>query len=151
MIDPKFIGYRSAPAQFTVERGRIKVFAKAIGLTDPIHFDANAARARGYDDVVAPPTFLTVIETDRGFGGGASALPAGMALDFTRLLHGGQEYEYFLPICAGDVIETSGAIADIYSKRDGALQFMVMEAEYRNAGGELVALSRTTLIYRALP
>lgn len=148
MIDPKFIGHQFKTTHFTVERGRIKQFAEAIGATDPIHFDEAAARTQGYAAVVAPPTFLTIAEMERGNDPDIEALPALLKLDLHKFLHGEQEFEYFLPICAGDELTVSCAIKDIYSKRNGELQFIAMELQYRKASGELAAISRSTAVYR---
>jgi hypothetical protein len=148
MIDPKFIGHRFATTTFTVEAGRIGAFASAIGATDPIHFDARAARAQGYADVVAPPTFLTVVEMERGRDPRCEALPDLLGLELSRFLHGEQEYEYLLPVCDGDCLEVSSFIKNIYSKRNGALEFIVMEFHYRRQSGELAAISRSTAVYR---
>jgi acyl dehydratase len=149
MIDPKFIGHQFKTTQLEVEKGRIKAFAEAIGATDPIHFDAAAAQAQGYATVVAPPTFLTIAEMERGNDPDCEALPALLGLDLSRFLHGEQEFEYFQPVYAGDVLNVSCAIKDIYNKRNGALEFIVMELQYRKTSGELAAISRSTAVYRA--
>lgn len=148
MIDPKFIGHQFATTTLAVEAGRIKAFAQAIGATDPIHFDTEAARAQGYPAVVAPPTWLTIAEMERGNDPRCEALPALLGLELSRFLHGEQEYEYLLPICAGDCLSVSSFIKDIYSKRNGALEFIVMELHYRRQSGELAAISRSTAVYR---
>ena len=148
MIDPKFIGHQFKTTKLAVETGRIKQFAEAIGATDPIHFDEAAARAQGYTSVVAPPTFLTIAEMERGNDPDVEALPSLLKLDLSKFLHGEQEYEYFLPVCAGDELSVSCAIKDIYSKRNGELQFIVMELQYRNEAGQLAAISRSTAVYR---
>ena len=63
MIDKQFIGYEVPPTLWDVEKGRIRFFAEVIGATDPIYFDASAAQAAGYRNVVAPPTFISVSYT----------------------------------------------------------------------------------------
>ena len=64
MIDKQFIGYEVPPTLWDVEKGRIRFFAEVIGATDPIYFDASAAQAAGYRNVVAPPTFIFGAESD---------------------------------------------------------------------------------------
>ena len=44
-----------APVPFDVERGRLRFFARTIGLTDPVYFDVEAARGPGHRDLPAPP------------------------------------------------------------------------------------------------
>jgi acyl dehydratase len=149
MIDPKFIGHQFATTRLDVEKGRIKAFADAIGATDPIHFDEAAARAQGYATVVAPPTFLTIAEMERSNDPQCQTLPDLLGLDLSRFLHGEQEYEYLAPVYAGDVLTVTCAIKDIYNKRNGALEFIVLEMEYHKSTGELAARSLGTAVYRA--
>jgi acyl dehydratase len=69
-------------------------------------------------------------------------------MDIARILHGSQEFEYIAPICAGDSITVTGRIADMFEKKGGALEFVVMEQSYTNQDGELVAKSTNTLVHR---
>ena len=64
MIDKNLIGYSFEPVQLAVEVGRLKFVAKALGLTDPVYSDAEKARAEGYSDLLAPPTFPFMLESD---------------------------------------------------------------------------------------
>lgn len=147
MIDSKHIGHQFKTTFLEVEKGRIRAFAEAIGATDPIHFDEAAARAAGYATIVAPPTFLTVAEMERGADPDCD-LPGYLGLDLSKFLHGEQAYQYLLPVYAGDRLEVSCFIKDIYSKRGGELQFIVLELQYRKASGELAAVSHSTAVYR---
>src|SRR3546814_3319634 len=56
-------GFVTAPVTLQLERGRMQFFAHVLGETDPIFNDPMAARAQGYPDIVAPPSFPAVIET----------------------------------------------------------------------------------------
>ncbi len=47
---------------YLVGREKVREFARAVFATDPQHTDPAAARALGYADVVAPPTFAMVIQ-----------------------------------------------------------------------------------------
>ena len=58
MIDTKWIGYRFPTMRWEVEKGRLRFFAKAIGETRPEYVDEEAARAKGYRSLLAPPTLL---------------------------------------------------------------------------------------------
>ena len=55
---------------FSVGREHIRDFAAAVGASDPIHHDVEAAHAAGYADLVAPPTFAVIPgqRTDGQFG-----------------------------------------------------------------------------------
>lgn len=129
-IDPSIVGIESEPALYEVERGAIRRFAEAIGDLSPEYL-------RGE---IAPPTFPT---TFRG------TLP-GVELDPKRILHGGEEYEYLRPIRAGDVITVVRRLQDVFEKQGslGAMTFLIVEAEGRDAQGEPVYRSRSTIIYR---
>ena len=64
MIDKKWIGHDLQTSTMTIERGRLRLFAKAIGETDPVYTDVEAAKAAGYPDLPAPPTFIFGIELE---------------------------------------------------------------------------------------
>ena len=61
-LDPSFIG-RSYPSTEPYEVGREKIreFADAIKDDSPLYRDAEAAKAAGYPDVIAPPTFAVIL------------------------------------------------------------------------------------------
>jgi len=58
MIDTKFIGYEMPAHSVEIEKGRLRLFAKAIGQNDPAYTDDNAARTAGYRSLPVPPTML---------------------------------------------------------------------------------------------
>ncbi len=135
MIDKKFIGTISEPHSAAVEKGQLLFFAKAVGETNPIYTDEDAARAAGYRALPAPPTFAFSLNMSRPdqFG-----IFAKMGVDLGKVLHGEQKFEYFGDICAGDVISFESKITDIYDKKDGALEFIVEETSGTNQNGKVV-------------
>ena len=132
--------------EFTVdvERGRLKFFAQAIGQTDPVYSDLDAAQAAGHPDIPAPPTFLFSLGLE-------AADPFGyldeLGIDLRFILHGGQEFDYHAPIHAGDRITLREQIVDVYSKRGGALEFLVKRTEYLR-DEELVGTATSTIVVR---
>ena len=50
----------TSPTVYAVGREKIREYARAVGETNPVHLDLEAARAAGYADVVAPPMFAVV-------------------------------------------------------------------------------------------
>jgi acyl dehydratase len=62
------------------------------------------------------------------------------------VVHGEQEFEWSRPVVVGDVLTAVPRIADIYAK--GPNEFLVIEAEVKDGSGEVVAVSRTTLLSR---
>jgi acyl dehydratase len=145
MIDKSFIGRKLAPSTLTLERGRLRFFAQAIGETDPVYSDLDAARAAGYADLPAPPTFLFAAELDSGQ---SMALLELLQIPLAKLLHGEQGFTYHRAACAGDTITVRPRITDIYDKKGGALEFVVKTAEARNQRDELVAELRTVIVCR---
>ena len=105
----------------------------------------DAARAAGYADLPAPPTFLFAAELDSGQ---SMALLELLQIPLSKLLHGEQGFSYHRAACAGDTITVRPRITDIYDKKGGALEFVVKTAEARNQRDELVAELRTVIVCR---
>jgi len=145
MIDKKFIGYEVPQTLWDVEKGRIRFFAEVIGATDPIYFDASAAQAAGYRNVVAPPTFIFGAESDSGV---LMTLLDTLKIDLRKVLHGEQHFDYHAPVCAGDTLRFQTRVADIYDKKGGLLEFVVRESKVTNQLGEHVADMRGILVVR---
>jgi acyl dehydratase len=145
MIDKKFIGYQLKPSVLTVDRTRLQFFAKAIGEKDPVYVDPAAAKAAGYADVPAPPTFLFAAELDSGAN---DQLLNDLDIPLAKLLHGEQSFRYLLPVCAGDTVTVQSTITDIYDKKGGKLEFAVKDSKVTNQREELVAELRTVLVVR---
>ena len=148
-IDPKHIGTATEPRIAEVERGFLKFFAKATGETNPIHFDESAARAAGHPDIVAPPTYLFSLHMSVPAARGDLFDPVnGLGLDMSRVLHGEQTFTFHRPIYAGDRLTISSKVTDIYSKKGGALEFVVQETLGTNSAGELCAAMKNVTVVR---
>jgi acyl dehydratase len=128
---------------FEVDRDRITQFAEAIGDRDPRFVDPEAARAAGFDDQVAPPTFPTVMQI---LASAQVVMDPELGLNYMMVVHGEQEYEWRRPIVAGDVLTARPRIADIYAR--GPNEFLVIEAEVSDQRGEVVCVARSTLLSR---
>jgi acyl dehydratase len=128
---------------FEVERERATQFALAVGEDDPRFLDPEAARSEGFPDQVAFPTFPTVIQI---LTSAQVVLDEELGLDYTRVVHGEQEYDWKRPIVLGDRLRAQPRISDIYSK--GPNEFLVIEAEIKDADGEVVCVGRSTLLSR---
>jgi acyl dehydratase len=145
MIDKKWIGHQLPPSELLIERGRLQFFARSIGETDPIYTDLAAARAAGYPDLPAPPTFVFAAELESG---AVTSLLETLELPIQKILHGEQGFTYLKPVCAGERVTVRSKIADIYEKKGGALEFVLKSSEARNSSGELVAELRSLLVCR---
>jgi len=146
MADKSLIGRSTGITVSEVEKGRLRFFAKAIGETDPVYFDDDAARAAGYRALPVPPTFLMCLESE---GRNPQAIVEDvMGFDLGRILHAEQEFNYHRMAYAGDVLTFDTRIVDVYEKKGGALQFVVQETRVSNQDGEHVADIRSSLVQR---
>lgn len=145
MFDPAFIGKEYAPFTVEVEKGRLRLFAKAIGETDPVYLDETAARAAGYRSLPAPPTFPFTIAMDAEQ---PFLVLADMGIDKTRSVHGEQSFTYHGDICAGDVVTGRQRIVEIFEKKGGALLFIVTETSLKNQDEAPVCDLRTVIVVR---
>lgn len=145
MIDRKWIGHQLSESVLPIERSRLQFFAKAIGETNPIYKDAAAARAAGYPDLPAPPTFLFAAELDSGV---SDRMLQDLQIPIAKLLHGEQSFSYGAPACIGDTITVRSKIEDIYDKKNGALEFIVKSSRATNQRDEFVAEMRTVIVVR---
>jgi len=145
MIDRKWIGHRLPASVLPIERTRLQFFAKAIGETDPVYTDADAARAAGYADLPAPPTFLFAAELDSGM---TFRLLDDLQIPIAKLLHGEQRFTYHRAACAGDTVTVRSTITEIYDRKGGALEFVVKESQATNQHEQPVAELRTVLVCR---
>jgi hypothetical protein len=120
---------------FEVTADHIGRFADAIGDDDP--------RYRRGGGSVAPPTFPTVMQI---MTSGQVVVDQELGLDYSRVVHGEQEYDMRRPLRAGDTLRAVPRIASIRTR--GSNEFLTIEAEIRDQGGEVVVVARSTLISR---
>ena len=137
------VGKTYAPTTYAVGREKVREYANAVGETNPLYLDVEAARAAGHDDVVAPPMFAVVYTVP-------SVMPVffdpDLGIDFSRLVHGGQEFTWGPLVIAGDEISTTLTVADISAR--GRNSFFVFETNSTNQRGETVCVGRWTNIVR---
>lgn len=131
-------------------------FAAAVGDLNPLYFDDEAARARGYEGVIAPPMFLphvlhgvSHLDSLREDGvplQGGSDIP----LRAERLMAGGEDYEFLSPLYPGDTITAETRIQNIEEKsgRSGRFVLVTRETLYTNQDGVVVAKGRFSVIAR---
>jgi acyl dehydratase len=137
------IGKTYDPVTYAVGREKIREYAAAVGETNPVHFDVEAARAAGYDDVAAPPMFA-VVYAARAVAPGLFDPEVG--IDFARMLHAGQEFRWGPMVVAGDEITTTASLKDISER--GGMAFFVFETVSENQRGERVCTGEWTQIVR---
>ena len=121
---------RTYPAvQFEIEPGRVEAFARAIG-ADPA------------DGV--PPTFAAVyslgMTAPQLFGDDEAGV------DFARLLHAEQEFEWVRPAKVGETVSSRGRVASDTSRR--GMRFVSLETDTDAADGQPVCRSRALFVIR---
>jgi MaoC dehydratase-like protein len=137
-IDRALLGVWGPEQTMHVELGKIREFAKAVKDDKPEY--------RAPAGAPAPPTFLMTLAH---WLGDLGQTRSAVKLDYRRLLHGEQEFEYVRPIRAGDVLTFRSRTKDVFEKagkRGGKMLFIIGETEFRNQRGEVVAYMRNTAI-----
>lgn len=146
-INRGLIGKEYPPYAITVERGKIKEFAKAIGDDNPLYLDDRVGAASPWGDVIAPPTFAITLRDEAA---DTTAFLQELGTDISRLLHGEQEFEIFRPLQPGQTYLCRPRVIDIYEKtgRSGPMAFVVRETTITDGTNEIVATMRGVTIVR---
>jgi acyl dehydratase len=142
-VDESKKGKTYPPFEYEVGREKIREYAFAVGEQDPVHHDGAAAQAAGFRNVVAPPMFAVV------YSAGAVApaiLDPEVGINFARMLHGSQEFEWDEPVCAGDTITTETTLEDLYERT--GMEFYVFKSVSKNQDGNEVVRGTWTNIVR---
>ncbi len=130
------------PERYRISAVKIAEFAEAVGATSPLHFDQDAARAAGYKDVVAPPTFAVVVAQRAEF---AYVNSPESGIDFSRVVHAEESFVHHRPIVAGEVLEATAHVESITHR--AGLSFVTTRVEIAD-GDFPVATVRSTLAVR---
>ncbi len=142
-MDTSKIGKEYPEFEYEVGREKIREYANAVGETSPVHQDRAAAQEAGYRDVVAPPMFVVVYSAGAM---GPAILDPEIGINLMLMVHGGQEFVWGEPVCAGDTVTTTGTVKDMYEK-DGR-KFYVFESVSTNQDGQETARATWTNIVR---
>ncbi len=137
------IGKIYAPVVYAVGREKVREYAAAVGESNPLHYDLEAARAAGYPDLLAPPMFVVVYCSSAFM---TALFDPELQIDFAHLVHGAQEYRWEQPVLAGDEITTTLSVEDI-SERSG-LGFYTFETVSVNQRGETTCVGTWSTIIR---
>jgi acyl dehydratase len=143
-VNAEFVGRTYPPSgPYAVDAAGIAAFALAVSSTDPVHTDAEAARAAGYRDVIAPPTFAVSLaqQVDRQFIADPEA-----GVDFSRVVHGEQKFVHHRPITAGD--QVLGTLTVDSVRQAGGHTMVTTRAELATDDGEALTTSTSTIVIR---
>lgn len=143
-LDPSFVGRcYPMPGTYQVGREKIREFAEAIGDDDVVYREPHVARASGFPDVIAPPTFAIILAlraqqvllSDRELG-----------LDYSRMVHGNQSFIHHRPIRAGDDLAAAVHVDGIRAM--GGNDLLTVRCEITGSAGEPVTTARSMLVVR---
>jgi acyl dehydratase len=144
-LNRDFIGKKYESAEtFEVGREHIRRFAEAIGDTNPIYVDPEAAKAAGHPDVIAPPTFLTTLgmrtRADSPIG------DPGLGLNYAMVVHGEQRFVHHRPVRPGDVLKTTTTVEAI---RDaGKNEMLTLRMDITTTDGEPICEAYNLVVSR---
>lgn len=143
---------RTYTAPEPIGAAAFRYFALAVGDDNPLYRDEEFATSVGFPSVIAPPTlvcetnqYADVAPNEFGYAGH----DWGFHIPGTRLLRGGNAYEFFEPVTPTDVLTVTWTIADITERTSSAgvpLLIILSQAEYRNQDGRLLVRNQETLI-----
>ena len=145
-VNASFAGREYPPeGVYEVGREKIREFAEATsgGEAHPAHTDPEAARALGYPDVVAPPTFAVIV-AQRSDARLVRDPEAG--IDYSRVVHGEQRFAHHRPIVAGDRLVATLHVDGV--RGAGGHSMVTTRSEIATEGGEAVCTATSTIVVR---
>jgi acyl dehydratase len=162
-VDKSLIGSPTGRSKLVIERGPVSNFAKALTDENPVYQNPETARAAGFDDIPAPPTygfamahwgtFPEVQPPDETAGRNPiMEIIGGLMKNGGLILHGEEEFEYHRPVVVGDELDGEGKVVDIYEKesKGKTMTFVVTENVFTDAKtGDPVLTTRMNLIHRS--
>jgi acyl dehydratase len=143
-VNADFAGRSYPPSgPYAVDAAMLSAFASAVGSTDPVHTSAEAARAAGYRDVIAPPTFAVTLaqQCDRQLVEDPEA-----GIDFSRVVHGEQRFVHHRPITAGDSVLGTLTVDSV--REAGGHAMVTTRTELATEAGEALCTSTSTIVIR---
>ena len=139
------VGKTYPPLTYAVGREKIREYALAVGESDPLHLDVEAARAAGYADLVAPPMFAVVYKAPAM---GPVIFDPEVGIDFARMVHGAQELAWGPLVIAGDEVTTAVTVESIEER--GGVGVFVFASVSTNQDGHTVCAGTWTNVVRGI-
>lgn len=142
--DASVIGVEVESGRFEVTKEQILAYCEAVGETNPLYTDEEAAKAGPYGGLIAPPSFYTSMRSGQG--------PDPKLVYGNTTFNAGQRCEFLAPIRPGDVITSYSKVHEIYQKtgRTGRMVFLVRRATYKNQNGEIAGIADNSMVYRQI-
>lgn len=131
------------PYTVDIERRMIKKFVAAVGDANPLWNNETAASKSEYGGTIMPPTFFCA-----GIMAGLPLTP-DMLPPLSTAIDMGSNWQFFLPVRVGDIVQVTPEIADIKDRQGklGHMFFIYFNTCYYNQRGELVAQAENTVMY----
>ncbi|GEM_PF-120527 len=142
------VGSETDQGTHRVTAEEIVAYARALGESNPLFTDAEAAKAGPYGALIAPPFLFNTIAFQTGpeplpptGGGGTSSLVSA------------QRVEFLEPVRAGDTLSATSRLLSEYTKtgRAGRLVFSVRQIIYRNQENRKVMVVENSSVQRQMP
>ena len=133
-----------------VELGAVEVtsemianYCRAMGETNPLYSDEEAAKAGPHGGVIAPPGLLSALSFGR------RGLDPKVKFGNTQFF-AGSRLESYEPMRPGDTITATTRVKEVYPKtgRSGTMVFVVSRTSYRNQDGREVAATEQSQVHR---
>jgi len=153
----EFIGQGGDASILEIEKGAIRRFADAVDDRNPLYRDDEYARNSRYGSIITVPGFFGwPTRSPRGSAIASSGgLTAGLAsalseAGYNRILDGGMDYEFYMPVRTGDTLSANTRLKDVREREGGTGKMAIVrnETTYYNQNGDLVATAVATTIYR---
>lgn len=145
------VGTELQPVTIEIERERIRFFSQTLGIVDPVHFDVEAAISAGFPDLLAPPSFMMVMEAlaeDERKRQSRESWYEALACDFRYLLHGSEAYQYHGSVFAGDRLSFITAFGQCADKKGGLLELADVHLRVVHEDRGLIVSGSRTLLHR---
>ncbi|MEE9199794.1 MAG: MaoC family dehydratase N-terminal domain-containing protein [Dehalococcoidia bacterium] len=128
------LGKEYETGTYRITRELIADFVEAVGETNPLFADEEAASRGPFGGIIAPPALPNILVDDWE--------PPELGLKFEGVLYLASHWvEPLAPIRPGDVLKATSRVVDVYAKtgRSGPMAFVVMETTLTNQEGVQVA------------
>ena len=125
-MNPAAEGKRYPPVSAEVSADRLEAFRAVFGI-----------------DAGVPPTFATTVEYEAFV---QAIHDPELALDFSRVVHGSQEFEHVRPLRPGETVTVSMRVEAIRVK--GTTAFLTLVTDVTDEGGALVCTARSHMVER---
>ena len=141
-FDRSVLGVDVEVGTHEVTKENIIAYARAVGETNPLYLDEEAAKASPYGTIIAPPLFYNMMSLRPGLDPKVKFGTSG--------LYAGSHAEFLEPIRAGDTISAKTQVADVYAKtgRTGTMVFTVRRTTYTNQKGEKTIVEDHIMVRR---